>query len=103
MSSCDVCHKNPSVGVGASTCGAISFAYCKECLSLGAEPYGALVAYLSSAVNKGEDCKPEAEQIQKGYQGIIDGSLSVAGKTREEFYADVDKCITEMNEFYSQM
>jgi hypothetical protein len=103
MSSCEVCKKNPSVGVGASTCGAISFAYCKECLSLGAEPYGALVAYLSSAVNKGEDCKPEANSIHEGYQKIIDSSLSIAGKTREEFYADVDKCIAEMNEFYANM
>jgi hypothetical protein len=95
---CDVCHKNPSIGVYASSCGPISFAYCKECAVKGAEPYGALVAYLATAVDSSVDLKPEREWIRPEYQKIIDASLQVADKTRKEFYTDVDKAIQEMYE-----
>ena len=99
---CDVCRKNSSAGVYASSCGPISFAYCKECANTGAEPYGVLVAYLAASVGSSMDLHPEQKQIRPEYQLIIDASLKVAGKTREEFYADVDKAIQEFYEAMSQ-
>ena len=61
---CDVCHKNEAAGVYASSCGPISFGYCKECALKGVEPYGALVAYLSTAVNTSLDLEPERGLIR---------------------------------------
>lgn len=103
MSKCNVCNKSEAFGVFSSSCGPISFAYCKDCGSKGAEPYGAVVAYLSGAVNKGEDLKPEKKLIQPGYYKVIDISLEIAGKTHEEFYADVDKAIEEENKYWDKL
>lgn len=36
--SCEVCNREREVHVGASPFGPISFAYCNECLTEGAEP-----------------------------------------------------------------
>ena len=52
---CAVCGKEGEVFVACSTCGAISFAYCEDCLNIGAEPYGALVEYISCAGDSPED------------------------------------------------
>lgn len=98
---CDVCG-GIAIGVAASTCGPVSFAYCRKCVGAGAEPYGALVAYLSMAVNRGEELRPEAALIHSGYYPIIDVSLKEAGKTREELYADVDAAIAEYIEYFSE-
>jgi hypothetical protein len=37
---CDVCRREREVGVASSTLGAVSFAFCKECLEHRAEPAG---------------------------------------------------------------
>lgn len=100
---CDVCKKNEMHGVYASSCGPVSFAYCMECGKKGAEPYGFLVAYISMAVDKGEDAKPENEKINPRYQSIIDATLEVSGKTRGEFYADVDLDIARFIEHEKRM
>ena len=60
---CAVCGKEGEVFVACSTCGAISFAYCEDCLNIGAEPYGALVEYISCAGDSPEDITLEAEHI----------------------------------------
>jgi late competence protein required for DNA uptake (superfamily II DNA/RNA helicase) len=35
---CDVCNKNEALGVASSPFGAISYAYCRECLNKPADP-----------------------------------------------------------------
>lgn len=79
MSKCDVCGKEANTIVCSSTCGAISFAYCEECLMSGIEPYDALVGMGLYYAD-----------INKTYkQNILDPSLKFHGKTRERFDNDV--------------
>jgi|GEM_PF-2255340 len=100
---CDVCSQVKELHVRASSCGPISFAYCVECLQKGAEPYGALAAYLSQVVDKGSDLEPDKNMIHPGYQQLIDVTLEVVGKTREEFYAAVDKDIQDYIDFMNNL
>lgn len=88
MGKCDVCGKEAETVVCCSSCGAISFAYCQECLNNGREPYDALVGMglLSDCMN----------QIYR--QQILLPSLSFFGKTIAEFDADVEKIDAEMND-----
>lgn len=81
MGECDVCGRETETVVCCSSCGAISFAYCAECLNGGREPYDALVGMglTSDMINK-----PYKEQI-------LLPSLRFHGKTIEEFDADVIK------------
>lgn len=92
---CDVCCDD-AVGVASSRCGAISFAYCKRCLSVGAEPYGALVAML--AVIGGRD------NAAPWVDNVVKGTLSVVGKTVEQLDADVavedERFMREMNDMH---
>lgn len=85
MEKCDVCGKEAETFVACSSCGAISFAYCAECLSAYREPYDALVGMgLTSDI------------INKSYkEQILLPSLKFHGKTIEEFDADVEKADAE--------
>ena len=81
MSKCDVCGQEAETVVACSSCGAVSFAYCQECLNGGREPYDALVG-----MGLPYDC------LNKTYrERIILPSLKFFGKTIEEFNADVEK------------
>lgn len=81
MGKCDVCGKETEVIVVCSTCGAISFAYCYECLNAGREPYDALVGMGITS-----------DYMNKTYkQHILMPSLQFHGKTLEEFDTDVIK------------
>ena len=89
MSKCDVCGKETNTVVCCSSCGAISFAYCEECLNAGREPYDALVGMgLTSDI------------INNTYkQQILWPSLKFFGKTIEQFDADVEKADEEYMEW----
>ena len=81
MGKCDVCGKEAETFVASSSCGAVSFSYCHECLSLGREPYDALVG-----MGLPSYC------LNKTYkQKILLPSLRFFGKTIEEFDADIEK------------
>ena len=81
MGKCDVCGKEAETFVACSSCGAISFAYCGECLNAYREPYNALVG-----MGLTSDC------FNKTYmQKVLLPSLKFHGKTIEEFDADVIK------------
>ena len=85
MGKCDVCGKEAETVVCCSSCGAISFAYCQECLNSGREPYDALVGMGLTS-----------DMINKSYkQQILLPSLQFFGKTIEEFDADVEKADAE--------
>jgi hypothetical protein len=78
---CDVCGKEAETFVVCSSCGAISFAYCSECLRDGLEPYDALVGMGLYS--------DEIVEIFK--QQILLPSLKFHGKTLAEFDADVKR------------
>lgn len=85
MGKCEVCGKEAEIFVVCSTCGAISFAYCQDCLNQGIEPYDALVGM-----------GIPSNYINKTYKNsILYPSLKFHGKTVEEFDADVKKADDE--------
>lgn len=84
---CDVCKKREAVGIAASSCGPVSFAYCRSCLSVGAEPYGALVCYLAGA---GSDGPPQSlNEFAADYHWTIYATCLTATKTAEQFWSDL--------------
>lgn len=72
-SECDVCG-GPSVGVASSALGAVSFAYCLECLQTGADCLGMVVYAIAYEVRP-------AEYLAR----VRDATLLRTNTTREEF------------------
>lgn len=97
MSKCDVCSKNGETFVGSSTLGAVSFAYCEECLRSGAEPYGLLAYTLSMFGSDWEN------GMREEYHIIIKATLEATEKNYDELKQDVAKIIDEENEYFSMM
>ena len=79
MSKCDVCGKETKVYTSCSACGAISYAYCADCLRMSIEPYDALVGMGLFVDEIAKDFKKD----------ILLPSLKFHGKTIEEFNDDV--------------
>lgn len=77
MTTCEVCSKNPPVGVVASGLVPMSSAVCGQCLEAGAEPWAVLV-YVHAMVDNDEDLDPSVS-------ACVSNSLVRAGRTREEF------------------
>lgn len=90
---CEVCSKETDVAVLCSGMGPISLAYCKDCAQKGLEPYGVMVAYISSAGHF-----PEA--IGELYQKEVRRILKELGRTEEAFIKDVADSIDEMNAYF---
>jgi len=78
---CDVCG-SPACGVAGSALGACSFAYCRDCLAMHAEPYGMTVA-MCAMNGAGREC------FAPWFWPVIEGTCRRAGKTEEEFWAEV--------------
>lgn len=93
---CSVCGKEGEVFVCCSACGAMSLAYCKDCLTAGAEPWGDLVAYISLAGRY-------PDKINQGGREIVRHTCRRLGKTEEEFAAAVDAEIERMDTIYGKM
>lgn len=90
---CDVCNTSENIiGVFASSLAPMSFAYCKSCAESSAEPYGVLVATLSVCLFSSADYEP---QVRDSIKSIVDSSLHIVGKTKEQFFADLDVAIKE--------
>ena len=93
---CSVCGKEGEVFVCCSACGAMSLAYCGECLTSGAEPWDDLVAYIALAGHY-------PDKINKGYREIVRHTCRRLGRTEKEFAAAVDAEIERMDAAYSRM
>ena len=81
---CDVCGKEGEVFVASSAYGAISFAYCDDCLRNGREPYWAIVLYIACAGRFPDD-------ISEEYQKDVRRQLELHGVSEEQFIQDVEK------------
>lgn len=86
MPVCEVCGRNRSVAVAASSYGAMSFAFCSDCLMSQLEPYWAVVAYISCAGRFPDD-------INEAYREDVRRMLPLWGKTESEFIRDVNTLI----------
>ena len=85
---CAVCGKEGEVFVASSACGAMSNAYCSECLASGAEPWNDLVIYVSLAGHY-------PDQVNEMCREIVRDTCKRLHKTEEEFAQDVEKAIKE--------
>lgn len=92
---CSVCGKSTDVVVCASAFGATSYAYCKDCLSKGLEPYYAMVDYISCAGSFPDD-------INEAYQRLCRHILKGLGISEEKFIEDVKKANEEMDALYAE-
>lgn len=81
---CDVCGKEDAVVVLSSNYGPVSFAYCKDCLSNGLEPYGAVVAYISCAGHF-------PEEINEAYVKDVRKILKSLNIEEKQFIEDCEK------------
>ena len=81
---CEVCNKETEVFVASSAYGPISFAYCKECLINGLEPYGAIVDYIACAGSFPDD-------ISEEYQKDVRRQLKLQGVSEEQFIKDFNE------------
>jgi hypothetical protein len=88
---CEVC-RAPAAGVFSSSLGAISFAYCAACNSVGAEPYGLAVGYVATC------CGDTPAAVAEWVHGVIEATATRAGKTVEQFWADVKAEATKPKE-----
>jgi hypothetical protein len=87
---CQCCGKAAPTYVACSALGAISYAYCAECLSNWQEPYHDLV--VTAALCDYPDGASDA------FMQLVDLNLEYRGKTREEFMAAVQQeIINEVN------
>jgi hypothetical protein len=93
---CNVCSKETDVVVCASSMGAVSYRYCKDCLNEGLEPYGSMVAYISCAGKYPEEINPD-------YVKRIRRILAELGITEEEFIIDVNKANEEFSQWCLDM
>jgi hypothetical protein len=84
---CDCCGKNEPVGVASSAIVAMSFAFCKQCLEDGIEPYAALVG---ACLGPG----PYVDALED----LLTRSLAVHGKTREQLIFDSEKLMVAYDE-----
>ena len=78
---CDVCGEVEEVVVCCSATGAVSFAYCSECLQSGREPYFALAARLIGIAS--------IDNVAEWFLPIVRVTLEAEGKTEEELFKDV--------------
>ena len=92
---CDVCGKETDVVVCASSMGATSYAYCEDCLSKGLEPYDAMVSYIACAGRFPDD-------INSAYKEHCRNILNGLNISEEQFIADVDKYIIELDESFAK-
>jgi len=88
---CAVCGKEGEVFVASSACGAMSNAYCEECLASGAEPWNDLVFYVSLAGHY-------PDQINEMYREIVRDTCKRLHKTEEEFSAAVEEEINKIDD-----
>lgn len=93
---CQVCGSNRPVAVFSSSMGACSFAYCKTCWANHAEPYEAMVAYISCAGRYPDD-------INDAYIAIVRQNLYYLGRSEEEFIADVEMALQKELEYFQYM
>lgn len=85
---CDCCGVGEVVGVASSGLGAFSIAWCRDCLAEGVEPYWACVATTAC-------CGGTIEDLADWARDVVIRSVAKAGKTIEEFLADVARSIAE--------
>lgn len=93
---CDVYGKSTEVKAACSGYGPVTYAYCQECLNKGLEPYSGVVTYIACGGHF-------PKNINAMYKADVRRMLPLWGKTEKEFIADVDKEISDMDEYFRML
>ena len=88
---CAVCGRHTEVYVACSSIGAVSYAYCEDCLRAGVEPWSDLV--FNCAI-----CGPYPDSVNDWFRGIVRNTCRHLGKTEEEFRDDVTQAILDWDD-----
>ena len=86
---CEIC-KKPAVGVCSASIGAISHAYCQECIEAGREPWSTLV---------GASYGLTRESVAEWFIPTIEATCAFYKKTVDEFWAEVKKLEDEYDAY----
>ena len=86
---CEVCNKNPSIGVCAVPGVPYSAAYCSQCLAAGANPYNIVVSNTA--------CIGGLENSADWWKVLVDKTLNHLEKSYAEFEKDVEQSIKELD------
>lgn len=89
MPNCDVCG-DEAIGVASSTLGAVSFAYCRECLRVGAD-VPSIVAF--SIASCGID------NVHEWVRNMIEPTIQRAKITRQQFDTMVKEAEQELADY----
>ena len=82
---CNVCGKNEAKGVACSVFGAISLAYCQECLDAERDNYDIMVGGLCGG---GITCM---DDIRSDLHPYVRATLEFAGKTEEDLFREISE------------
>lgn len=98
---CQVCNKNESVGVACSVFGAVSLAYCGECLAANRDSYGLLVA--TAACIPVDSDRLEITDFREDLFDIIEATLEFHGKTMRDLRRDSSDWLEALTEFHGEV
>lgn len=87
--SCVICG-NVSIVVCSSSVGAISHAYCQECLDLGREEWNTLIGGLFGL---------SRDNIAGWMKSIIEATCAFYGKTEDDLWNDIARIDAEYEEY----
>lgn len=79
---CEVCNKNEAAGVASSVFGAISHAYCHDCVLSEREVWSTMLGGL---------CGVQRGDVADWAKPIISATCAFYGKTEDEFWAELAK------------
>jgi hypothetical protein len=91
---CEICNKEPALGVCAVPGVSFSCAYGKACLEANAHPWGILIANTA--------CIGGLEQSAGWWKEMVECTCKHLGKTIEEFNKEVEEDIRKMNEYFER-
>lgn len=86
---CEICGKS-TVNVVSSRVGAISCAYCQECIEQGREPWDVLVGGLYGLTS---------DSVADGVRPTIEATCAFYGKTEAELWAAVQRLEKSYDEY----
>lgn len=93
MMKCDVCAVEGRVEVTASRLGAISLAYCKKCLTTGAEPFELLSITLSMLGRQWED------RMDKQLSSVVSATLEATNNSMDDLRVSIGQQLLDDEEF----
>jgi len=87
---CNACRKKPAIGVCCSCMGAISHAYCEDCLSNGIEVWTTLVGGLMGLT---------PDTVGDGVKPIIQATCKFNNKSEKDLWKEVEEASNSYDEY----